>query len=213
MMVKGHYYLFVTPEGIEFREPKSKRTYLQTLFISGYIFPIAPVFQPTPGTKSEESGTRLASVREKGRIRDLRCVLTNIEAPLTMRGRDFTGLEAAHIYPLYAVNKRDWMEGLQKISRWLVETWEAADDVRNVVIMRVDIHRLYDAHKFGILPVEVRKNHFEFKVVVFKKDGALALKGIIKIEIDASHVKEAVQLFKAQLRVGVLRNMKGNGGL
>ena len=93
------------------------------------------------------------------RSRDHRCIITGEEAVRAKRG-NWTGFEAAHIFPL-AYNAQ-WIE--QNFSRWIMKpsaNGELINSVQNGMLLRADIHQLFDSYMVSINP-DVRIAHVFF---------------------------------------------------
>jgi hypothetical protein len=103
---------------------------------------------------SQQSGTRVQAFANAVRSRDRRCVITGeeaIEADLDL----WTGFEAAHIFPLA-------FEGLWKdynYGRWIKSPPNEDEiqggkinSVQNGLLLRSDIHQLFDMYCFSINP-------------------------------------------------------------
>ncbi|KAF8586920.1 hypothetical protein K439DRAFT_1339463, partial [Ramaria rubella] len=85
--------------------------------------------------------------RKEVRIRDLRCRVTGDEAPLRGRGRNFKGLEVAHIFPIGWLSEADAIlrgnPGLATIKN------SDADAPDNALLLRADLHAYFDDYQFG----------------------------------------------------------------
>lgn len=66
------------------------------------------------------------------------------------RGGNFTGLEVAHIFPLMAVGNRNWTNLMSESAREKVATRRAADSPHNDILLRADVHSLFDDYQCGV---------------------------------------------------------------
>lgn len=101
-------------------------------------------------TISLQSGTRTKAFCDAVRSRDRRCIITGDRAVRARRG-NWAGFEAAHIFPL-AYNAQ-WME--QNFSRWITmpsTNGESINSVQNGLLLRSDIHQLFDSYMISINP-------------------------------------------------------------
>ncbi|KAL0634243.1 hypothetical protein Q9L58_006861 [Maublancomyces gigas] len=156
-------------------------------------------------TISVTSGTRLAAFRDAVRDRDRRCVITGRRV-VSARGA-WTGFEAAHIFPL--AYERHWME--HNYGRWITippatESAGSINSVQNGMLLRADIHALFDSYTVSINPDD---NH---KIVCFRRDG----KGIAGSHLDQQRFlddprRPVDQVLRWHFRQTVLANMRGAG--
>jgi hypothetical protein len=96
------------------------------------------------------TGTRIAPFRDAIRERDRRCVITG-EAALGADYDDWAGFEAAHIFPL--AYEQHWSES--DYSRWITipaTRGGSINSVQNGLLLRGDIHTLFDSYHFSINP-------------------------------------------------------------
>ena len=103
-------------------------------------------------TISLNTGTRLTEFRDTVRERDRRCVITGHEAPRSDFGI-WRGLEAAHIFPL--AYEEHWTR--HNFSRWITippvtATAASINSVQNGILLRADIHSLFDGFDISINP-------------------------------------------------------------
>ncbi|KAF8522971.1 hypothetical protein BU17DRAFT_44259, partial [Hysterangium stoloniferum] len=90
------------------------------------------------------------------RMRDKCCLVTGQAAVKRARGGNFTGLEVAHIYPLMSFilltshMQRRWIEILSTSARAQVLTRQTADRPHNAMLLRADIHSLFDDYQWSI---------------------------------------------------------------
>ncbi|KAF8529602.1 hypothetical protein BU17DRAFT_79619 [Hysterangium stoloniferum] len=121
---------------------------------------------PSPsGTPSRNTGTRFAV-----RMRDKCCLVTGQAAVKRARGGNFTGLEVAHIYPLMGVGDIEWLVTLSASARAQVLTRQVADRPHNAMLLRADIHSLFDDYQWSIW-----SDQGIHKIVCFEKSGAMVL--------------------------------------
>ena len=86
------------------------------------------------------------------RERDWGCVITGHEAPRSDLGI-WRGLEAAHIFPL--AYEENWTQ--HNFSRWInippvTATTASTNSVQNKILLRADIHLLFDRYDISINP-------------------------------------------------------------
>ena len=100
-------------------------------------------------TISVASGTRVAEFRDAVRQRDRGCVITGEEAEVEY-DRWF-GFQAAHIFPLAYEGR--WNNN--NYGRWInihPTTGELINSVQNGLLLRADLHILFDSYLFSINP-------------------------------------------------------------
>jgi len=99
----------------------------------------------------QQTGVRVQAFTNAVRSRDQRCVITGEEY---LNDDIWTGFEAAHIFPLA-------FEGLWKdfnYGRWISTPDEGEikggkiNSVQNGLLLRSDIHQLFDMYEFSINP-------------------------------------------------------------
>jgi hypothetical protein len=98
---------------------------------------------------STSSSTRVGGFRDAVRNRDRRCLITGIEAE-DERG-DWSGFEAAHVFPL--AYEGYWQE--HDFSRWITipsVRGGSINSVQNGILLRSDIHQLFDMYNLSINP-------------------------------------------------------------
>ena len=105
-------------------------------------------------TISLASGTRVAEFRDAVRQRDKRCVITG-EPVLRAEHGIWRGFQAAHIFPL--AYEGHWIE--HNYGRWIdiPPMKESAgsiniNSVQNGILLRDDIHTLFDGYDISINP-------------------------------------------------------------
>ncbi|KAG7444596.1 uncharacterized protein BT62DRAFT_933625 [Guyanagaster necrorhizus] len=113
----------------------------------------------TGSTTSGGKYNRKASTRRDVRMRDMKCRVTGDIAGRRQRGFNFVGLEVAHMFPLGGIDlfpvsfpRRD-----PRLSVFYKETKipskpskENLDIPLNAIVLRSDVHRLFDDYQFGI---------------------------------------------------------------
>ena len=83
-------------------------------------------------------------------MRDHRCVISG-EKAIGAPYDDWTGFEAAHIFPL--AYEGHWTE--HNYNRWITiqpESGGTINSVQNGMLLRSDIHQLFDSYNFSINP-------------------------------------------------------------
>jgi hypothetical protein len=101
---------------------------------------------------SQQTGIRTQSFREAVRARDLQCVITGQRPPRAASGR-WGGLEAAHIFPLAYDDQ--WNQSNYSNLITIPPASETAgniNSVQNGLLLRNDIHHLFDSYDFSINP-------------------------------------------------------------
>ena len=109
---------------------------------------------PLLRTISLQSGIRVQAFTDAIRLRDGRCVITGILPAAPNRGL-WTGLEAAHIFPL--AYEGIWMN--HNYGRWISIPPDGEEikggkinSAQNGLLLRKDIHTLFDFYLFSINP-------------------------------------------------------------
>jgi hypothetical protein len=101
---------------------------------------------------SQQAGTRTQSFTEAIRSRDGRCVITG-RLPPSVAGNNWSGLEAAHIFPLAYENI--WNQSIYPNLITIPPASATAgntNSVQNGLMLRSDIHQLFDGYHFSINP-------------------------------------------------------------
>lgn len=103
---------------------------------------------------SSHTGPRVQAFCDAVRSRDGRCVITG-EVALGAQYDNWTGFEAAHVFPLA-------LEGLWKdgnYGRWIDSPQDGKEikggkinSVQNGLLIRSDIRQLFDSYNFSINP-------------------------------------------------------------
>ena len=106
--------------------------------------------KPLVRTISHATGTRVKPFAEAVRARDRRCVISG-EAAVGAQFDNWNGFEAAHIFPLaYEGHCND-----NDYDRWITirpEKGGTINSVQNGLLLRSDIHQLFDSYDFSINP-------------------------------------------------------------
>ena len=101
---------------------------------------------------SQQTGTRTQPFCDAVRSRDGHCVITGQRPPDAARNR-WGGLQAAHIFPL--AYKDQWNQSNFPSLITIPPASEAAgkiNSVQNGLLLRKDIHNLFDNYEFSINP-------------------------------------------------------------
>ena len=96
------------------------------------------------------TGIRVQAFRDAVRSRDKRCVITGVEATEAEDG-EWTGFEAAHIFPL--AYEQQWSS--QNFARWISvipSNGGTINSVQNGLLLLSSIHQLFDTYAFSIDP-------------------------------------------------------------
>jgi len=140
-IAEGHYMLYQLDRGArtyagfwpeltsnDFR--RRSRTASQTC---------TPSVGATPSKPPRDTKTRIDV-----RMRDKCCLVTGQAAVKRARGGNFTGLEVAHIFPLMGVGDTAWTSDMSPAALQEVRTRQLADSPHNAILLRADIHSLFD---------------------------------------------------------------------
>lgn len=101
-------------------------------------------------TISQATGTRVQSFCHNVRERDRRCVVSGIRVP-GAHVDDWTGFEAAHIFPL--AYEDHWRNN--GYDRWItvpLTSGGSINSVQNGLLLDSAIHQLFDSYSFSINP-------------------------------------------------------------
>ena len=101
---------------------------------------------------SQQTTNRTQSFCDAVRSRDGQCVITGQQAPDAANGR-WDGLQAAHIFPL--AYEGHWNQSNYPGLITIPPASEAAgniNSVQNGLLLRNDIHQLFDSYDFSINP-------------------------------------------------------------
>src|SRR4051794_40799692 len=116
-----------------------------------YLGTVTPSDEPwLVRTISVGTGTRVVAFRDAVRNRDRRCIITGEVALNSHRGL-WVGFEAAHIFP--PAYERHWTN--YDYSRWITVPATGGgsiNSVQNGVLLRDDIHSLFDSYLISINP-------------------------------------------------------------
>ena len=106
--------------------------------------------RPLVRTISNQTGSRTQSFCDAVRSRDLRCVVSGWVA-LGADINQWAGFEAAHIFPL--AYEGHWKQ--HGFGSWISippATGGTINSVQNGLLLRSDIHQLFDSYGFSINP-------------------------------------------------------------
>jgi HNH endonuclease len=106
--------------------------------------------KPLVRTVSHVTGTRVKPFAEAVRARDRRCVISG-EVAIGAQFDNWNGFEAAHIFPL--AYEGYWKEN--DYDRWITirpEKGGTINSVQNGLLLRSDIHQLFDSYDFSVNP-------------------------------------------------------------
>lgn len=91
-----------------------------------------------------------------------------------------------------------------------VSTHKVADRPHNAILLRADIHRLFDDYQWSVWSVQN-----VLKIVRFEKSGATVLEGYHNVQLRPSSLAAvepcSVALLQAHLHVAVLMHVRGIG--
>ncbi|MCJ1254710.1 hypothetical protein MMC24_002526 [Lignoscripta atroalba] len=152
---------------------------------------------------SLSTGTRHESFRSAVRARDGRCVITG-QVALSAHLNGWVGFKAAHVFPL--AYEGYWDD--QNYNRWITRppaTGMPINSVQNGLLLRADIHELFDSYFFSINPDD---NH---KIVCFMPDGCNIAGKCLDLQFLNDPNRPVDQLLRWHFRQAVLTNMKGAG--
>ncbi|KAF8469072.1 HNH endonuclease-domain-containing protein [Kalaharituber pfeilii] len=173
----------------------------QALTCGNYYVVTSGKFEPwLVRTVSVCSGTRVAEFRDAVRERDQRCVITG-QRYVSARG-SWAGFQAAHIFP--PAYEGHWIE--KDYGRWITippGTGGSINSVQNGLLLRADIHILFDSYDVSINPDDNNK------IVCFDNDSH----GIAGeyVEFGGDERGPAIELLRWHFRQAVLANMRGAG--
>ncbi|KAG9234972.1 HNH endonuclease-domain-containing protein [Amylocarpus encephaloides] len=150
---------------------------------------------------SLQTRTRVQAFRDAVRLRDRRCIITGEEY---LDDDNWRGFEATHIFPL--AYEQYWTD--HNYGRWILINLNRGgtiNSIQNGLLLRDDIHTLFDFCDFSINPDD------NYKIVCFSRDR----KGIAGKYLDRRLLDDpqrpAEQLLRWHFRQAVLANMKGAG--
>ncbi|KFX87736.1 hypothetical protein O988_09305 [Pseudogymnoascus sp. VKM F-3808] len=158
---------------------------------------------PLLRTISHGTGSRTKVFCDEVRQRDRRCVVTGQEALGAYR-QNWRGFEACHVFPL--AYEAYWMEN--NFARWISiipERGGPINSVQNGLLLRTDIHQLFDSYDFAINPDD------NYKIVFFSEDAYNLAGTQLDRRILDDPRRPVDQLLRWHFRQAVLVNMKGAG--
>ncbi|KAI9877963.1 MAG: hypothetical protein M1830_002331 [Pleopsidium flavum] len=151
-------------------------------------------------TISRSTGTRSPEFRDAIRLRDRRCIISGREA---VNGF-WTSFQAAHIFPL--AYKGHWDQ--YNFCRWITKppvNGDSINSVQNGLLLRRDIHGLFDSYEVSINPDD------NYKIVSFVPDGDdIAGKHLDQRFLDEPD-RPVDPLLRWHFRQAVLANMRCAG--
>ncbi|KAH8154384.1 uncharacterized protein LAJ45_00911 [Morchella importuna] len=154
-------------------------------------------------TISLGTGTRVASFRNAVRDRDRRCVITGEDAVNADLG-SWRGFEAAHIFPLAYLHHWN-ANNLGSLISIESTDGEFINSVQNGMLLRSDIHVLFDGYEVSINPDD------GYKIVCFLRDS----KGIAGKHLDerfrGDPRRPVDDLLRWHFRQAVLANVRSVG--
>jgi len=167
---------------------------------------------PSPGSTSSGNPPRNTKTRLDVRMRDKCCLITGQAAVKRARGGNFTGLEVAHLFPLMGVGDITWTNDMAADAQAEVRTRERADTPQNAILLRADIHTLFDDYQWSLWPTGGKT----FKVIRFEKSGATALaEHNDAINLGPSSLatvsSPSVALIREHFRIALLLHVRGFG--
>ncbi|OCK73002.1 hypothetical protein K432DRAFT_314066 [Lepidopterella palustris CBS 459.81] len=153
---------------------------------------------------SRQTGTRIQSFGNAVRSRDRRCVISGKEVPVIGGELYYKGFQAAHIFPL--AYQGHWIEN--NYSRWITiapANGGSINSVQNGLLLRSDIHELFDSYDLSINPDD------NYKIILFMPDS----EGLSGKHLDQRFLNDPQrpvdQLLRWHFRQAVLANMRGAG--
>ncbi|KAL9126344.1 MAG: hypothetical protein Q9217_004590 [Psora testacea] len=154
-------------------------------------------------TLSLSTGTRVPEFCDAVRARDGRCVVSGQVAENAYKGF-WWGFEASHIFPL--AYEEHWMRN--DFSRWITilpANGGPINSVQNGLLLRSDIHGLFDNYAFSIDPDD------EYKIIPFQRGVSIMPGGRLDRQLLDSPDRPADQLLRWHFRQAVFANMRGAG--
>ncbi|KAL2177582.1 HNH endonuclease-domain-containing protein [Thermothelomyces heterothallicus CBS 202.75] len=149
------------------------------------------------------TGTRVKSFTEQVQARDGRCVVTKVENRRAAYDM-WVGFEAGHIFPL--AYEQQWVEN--NYGRWITidpPQGGKINSVQNGILLRSDLHQLFDHYAFSINPDN------GYKIIFFTDD----LDQLAGQSLDSRLLNDPRRppdsLFRWHFRQAVLTNMRGIG--
>ncbi|KAK3168476.1 hypothetical protein OEA41_004924 [Lepraria neglecta] len=154
-------------------------------------------------TISLSTGSRLQSFRDEIRRRDGRCVITG-NIVLGAYRNHWKGFEAAHIFPL--AYEGHWVQ--HNFARWIIipaANGETINSKQNGLLLRADIHGLFDNYDISINPDD---NH---KIVCFADDGNDIAGKFLDEQFRNDPDRPCDELLRWHFRQAVFANMRSAG--
>jgi len=153
---------------------------------------------------SQATGPRVAVFQEAIRSRDRQCIISGRPIP-TFNGVDnWGGFEAAHIFPL--AKEGHWIE--QNYGRWItIQSAQGGsiNSVQNGLLLRSDMHHLFDLYDISINPDD------NYKVVAFQPVEENIAGKHLNRELFTRPDAPVDNLLRWHFRQAVLANMRGAG--
>ncbi|KAK0651382.1 HNH endonuclease-domain-containing protein [Cercophora newfieldiana] len=154
---------------------------------------------------SFQTGTRVDEFRDEVRERDGRCVVTK-EENLNKEFGLWEGFEAAHIFPLayeHQWKTQGWTQQITILpSR---RSYGTINSVQNGLLLRDDIHTLFDSYHFSINPDD------GYKIICFQRDSKRIAGTFLDARLLNNTRRPLETLLRWHFRQAVLTNMKGVG--
>lgn len=150
-----------------------------------------------------QSGTRTRSFRDRVRARDSKCCISGRPAE-TARIGIFVGFKAAHIFPL----AYEGHFNLHNFGQWITipaSDGGAINSVQNGILLRADIHQLFDSFAIAVNPDD------DYKVISFLPHSLFVYGTHLDHELLRHPERPVEQLFRWHFRQAVLANMRGAG--
>ncbi|KAF4627998.1 hypothetical protein G7Y89_g10152 [Cudoniella acicularis] len=154
-------------------------------------------------TISLTTGTRVQSFCDAIRSRDSRCIISGKKAVMAHLD-DWTGFEAAHVFPL--AYEGHWTQN--DYNRWITippQSGGTINSVQNGMLLRSDIHQLFDTYNLSINPDD------NYKIVCFAIDGENLAGKYLDQQFRDDPQRPVDQLLRWHFRQAVLANMRGVG--
>ena len=154
---------------------------------------------------SRQTGTRVKAFKDAVRRRDGRCVVSGKRAVHAWRGL-WDGFEASHIFPLAYEGR--WVQ--HNYGRWITipperERAGTINSVQNGLLLRDDLHTLFDVYVFSINPDD------NYKIICFLEDGDGIAGKHLDQEFLGNPQRPPDQLLRWHFRQAVFANMRGAG--
>ncbi|KAL9125819.1 MAG: hypothetical protein Q9217_005027, partial [Psora testacea] len=154
-------------------------------------------------TFSLSTGSRLQSFRDEVRRRDGRCIITRTIALGAYRNY-WTGFEAAHVFPIgYQAH---WDQ--HNFGRWITipgTNGETINSKQNGLLLRADIHGLFDNYGISINPDD------NYKITCFADDPYDIAGKFLDEQFRHAPDRPPDELLRWHFRQAVLTNLRGAG--